>query len=272
MKTKNPFILFAWAMLLCCVGLCISCSDSKDLEDLQAIMEPLDSPANARNPFDFVGVEHNRGLEHLGQFADSIIELVVVQKDQTAANEFVTEKLMTFYGGSYNLDSLGIQLDANMMDHIVGQPQEDAIDSLPISDIGKQYLLEMNSSVESHSFESTKDANEILALVKALEDEILVDSALTYDDRSVMLAGTSLYRHSLFFWTNLLYDDNAPWSRILSELSDSNKALKKINWKKIKCLANYDLQGLWANKETGAWAFFMGAAASALAAILKLCN
>jgi hypothetical protein len=271
MKMKYHSILFAWILLIGCLGFNTACSNLEGVEDLEAIKEPLKSPENSRNAFDFVGVAHNLGLDHLGQFADSIVELIVVNNDQTAASQFTAQKLLAFYGGDYNLDSLGVQIDLSLGDQLSSQAQRDIIAALPLELKSKQYVFDLIDEIEAHSLETTKDVNQITDLILATENESLSDSTLTEQDRRSLLCGTSVLRHSLFFWNSLLYDNAAPWNRILDQIAGANKISAKL--KKALCISLYDLVGVLVGAVDGpVGSIVVGAWASAYAAYHKLCG
>ncbi len=254
MKTKYHFAFFASLMLIGWLWAFTGCSILEDAEYIKAIKEPLKSPINTRNPFDFVGVEHNRGLEYLGQFSDSIIDLVVIQKDTQGVAELTARKLTEFYGTNVNLDFIGLQLDNSALDSYLSQEPFDLIDSLPIASNSRQRLLNLLANINAHSMESTKDINEIMNLVMAMEDQVSADTMLANEDRAILLSGTSVFRHSIFFWSSLLYDDSLPWSKIIHQTEAANPRKTSVAYvdKGVK-IAKADLLGALAGSVWGPW-------------------
>jgi hypothetical protein len=243
MKTRQLSFLFALCALIGLSSFWSSCDKKEKLEDLEAIKEPLKSPENPDNTFDYVGIAHNQGLKDLGLAADTVIDFLFRLENVDGAKQFMADRLTRFYGEDYNLDSLGVSIDVRIVDGQASKSPEIVLEETIFANPAKQHLSQLFSNLEAQQLETTKDVNALTDMILEKEVEILSDTSLTEIDYATLLSATSTLRHSINFWNGLLYTKAEGWNRILDEVDArrNGKIGKKL--KRALCIAKWDAVG-----------------------------
>jgi hypothetical protein len=208
----------------------------------------FDDPSNPDNPYDYVGVEHNKGLEHLGNFAPQIIQLAVTNGDAAGTKQFIKDKLGEFYssaaGGSGPPDAV-FNFDE------VNQPAfGDAVAGMGMSEAATSYVTNLTNNLEAMDQGQEANVRPIIEMIIQTESAIMADPSLGDHDRMMLLSGTSVMRYSAWFWIQLIYPHHYghPWFWMLGHWGWNpywNPYPYPYYWHKIWCIAQWDAYGAW---------------------------
>jgi hypothetical protein len=205
-----------------------------------------DNPANSANPYDYAGVEHNRGLEHLGTLAPQIVNLAVTNNDAAGTKNFVRDRLNMFYnssGGGANMPITAYNFNE------ASQPSfQDAITGLGLSSAATGHALNLVNSLTALDQGQEANIEPAVNMIMQHESAILADMTLAPSDRMMLLGGASVLRHSAWFWIQLVYPHHFghPWFWILGHWGWNpywNPYPFPYYWHKAWCIAYWDYIG-----------------------------
>lgn len=157
---------------------------------------------NPDNPYEYVGVQHNLGLDAVAASAD--LNNLSVEKAYYIAYETVANNL----GANQQVPFELIKDAFVFMDH--AEPLLAAADFLvtegDISDQAYQQIIKLN-----YLLDNSPDPQTLGLAILDLEKEIMQNTAYTTFELEVLLGGTSIARHSTCYWINAALDPNSPW-------------------------------------------------------------
>jgi hypothetical protein len=253
MKKRSLTYVLALFVLLNMSWLGTSCEKQMPEPDTpKEVTKPalsvLDDPSNPDNPYDYVGVEHNKGLEQLGNFAPQIIQLAVTNNDAAGTKQFIKDKLGEFYGSGAGGSSPPD--DAFNFDEINQPSNEDAIASLGMSPQATSYVMSLTNNLEAMDQGQEANVRPMIDMIIQTESAIMADPSLGQQDRMMLLSGTSVMRYSAWFWMQLIYPHHYghPWFWMLNHWGWNpywNPYPYPYYWHKIWCIAWWDAYGAW---------------------------
>ena len=195
---------------------------------------------NPNNPYDYVGVQHNLGLDAIAaspNFGNLTIEEAYAIAYETVANNLgVTENV------PYETAEPAFALTG------AAEPLLEVAQILfSDGDISEQAY---NSIVELNQLFDTDDPQVFGNSVLNMEEAILQNGAYTTFELEVLLGGTSIARHSTCYWIDAALDPASPWYPYLNTNSAGDMAsdrglwdwIKKA-WKKVKRFVKKDISG-----------------------------
>lgn len=222
---KTNFDSSLFALLALIVLLAAGCKKeeiSKEIPDVDFVI-PLESPSNPENPYDYVGEIHNDALDYF----ESMIDIVLLHNDDLATlEEIMQDSLLDFLRnhpetapGTYDGFEFGI-LSQDFHLEII-------IDSSFESNGAKDYVLNSVEFAKQNVPSSSADVNAFMEASKIVVSQIIGDSSISSNDRQVLLESYSVLTYSLYYWADVMRDEDSGWNPILS---DPNPGKTSARW------------------------------------------
>ena len=183
--TKKSAILYAVGVVLTCTILFVACNkenaEESNLNNLSSsVKSEMTQPNNPNNPLDSIGINHNI---HLNDVL-SIINHNYINPNSLSSNDF-----LDIYR-EYLINKGYAEKDIDFAFEIIKEGC-----SLP--DNVEQYMESLQDSIliiPNESYDNYKN------LVMRYENRIMADATLNDVEEGALLAFTSVYRHSLYYW------------------------------------------------------------------------
>jgi len=208
---KYPFISFAFIAMLNLVFISCEkespCELSGDCNEVQLI-----NPANAENPFDEIGVQHNKGLASLRKNYQTDIDAISATSSRES-EYYVFGRSAEFANSNPDLHHLlRERLRLTTADQLLGNYNFADYDKwltvLNIDDASREVLRNSIAAVMQIEPGSVEATNDIIRAIKEQERLILAQPDLPARDFALVLM--AVWRHSNHYWMDISNGEPSP--------------------------------------------------------------
>lgn len=183
--TKKSAILFAVGAVLTCTILFVACNkenaEKSNINDLSSPMKSeMTQPNNPVNPLDNIGINHNIHLNDV---------LSIINTRYIEPNSLSSDDVLGIYR-EYLINNGYAENDIDFAFEIIKE-------GCSIPGKVEQYMESLQDSISiipNESYDNYKN------LVMRYENRIMADATLNDVEEGALLAFTSVYRHSLYYW------------------------------------------------------------------------
>ncbi|MBH8557741.1 hypothetical protein [Hymenobacter negativus] len=181
---KNFFLLL---LAFCAIALAtVSCS-KKDTADMAPTAKTV--AQNSTNPYDYVGVQHNQGLDYY-----------LAKADFNVAADEVEPKTLDF------LQEAGYSRSA--MQEVLNQPYVNEIihSADPVEALRQYYTTNGNTKELDYldrmvdAMSTSTNSDQAVSRLTQIEDDVQADNSLTASSQESLLKGLAVGRHSAQYW------------------------------------------------------------------------
>ncbi|MFK8103781.1 MAG: hypothetical protein AB8G15_14700 [Saprospiraceae bacterium] len=227
---------FGFSFLILCVLLLTSCSKEAPLQPQKAANDPIPLAneevelcfANPNNPYEYVGEQHNLGLDRIAETPG--FENLSIEEAHAIAAETVEANLGVDEGVPFQ-DLTDAYEFTNSEEPFLEVAQSLASDGT-ISDEAYSKLLEMNQILDD-----SEDPVSFGEKMIDFENEVMNNGSFTAEELEIILGAASIARHSTCYWMTAALNADNPWNVHLG--LDSNGLNGGADarwgwWKKVK--------------------------------------
>lgn len=198
--TKKSAILFAVGVVLTCTILFVACNkenaEKSNINDLSSPMKSeMTQPNNPVNPLDIIGIKHNIHLNDV---------LLIINSRYIEPNGLSSDDVLGMYR-EYLINNGYAENDIDSAFEIIKE-------GCSIPGKVEQYMESLQDSISiipNESYDNYKN------LVMRYENRIMADATLSDVEEGALLAFTSVYRHSLYYWYEAPSKTTPKWLQIV---------------------------------------------------------
>lgn len=213
-----------------------SCQRQSENSPLSLDIQEKYGPENKNNPYDSVGRIHNEVLEAVHQF--------IRTSGDTAMGSI--KGFMVDYFRKYRNEDVAKALD-RIPDHLAETVISDyrkVLFSKPWQPSTAAYLNQLLDTISGVTDISAVSLKKKIVLI---EERVMADKSISFEDRRLLLSCTSLARHSAFYWGGIL--NQYPDLELATKKGGLLHALKRVAAFIACCIG--DVSG-------GAYAYIIG--------------
>jgi len=195
--------------------------------------KPIRLKSDSKNPFDFVGINHNAYLDYFAEHYD--VNKITDANIYDANVHFLTKYSLSFDEFQKQLlsnQSISINLSKGDYSYIDNNKN--------IDNSSKSYLKQFYSLIDSLSKNCTElvTSDQFNSLISAIEQNVIAEGLYSSPDNTdslncpaTVLCVLSIAKYSYSYWYNAYIDKNNPWHNIVySTVNTKNRSFFGALW------------------------------------------